>query len=117
MQRHLPELVLMDAAAEYANYNADLTRTVPVNGRYSKRQKAVYNAVLRVHHAVRDMMRSGAVLNDLNQEAGKLMEAELIGLKLLKKSEIAKQDKNNPLYKKYFPHGTSCTFLGVLDVR
>jgi Xaa-Pro aminopeptidase len=106
------ELVLMDAAAEYANYNADLTRTVPVNGRYSKRQKAVYNAVLRVHHAVRDMMRSGAVLNDLNQEAGKLIEAELIGLKLLKKSEIAKQDKNNPLYKKYFPHGTS-HFLGI----
>ena len=109
------ELVLMDTAAEYANYNADLTRTVPVSGRYTKRQKDVYNAVLRVHKEVKDMMRPGVVLNEINIEAGKLMEAELIKLKLLSKDEVRKQDKAAPLYKKYFPHGTA-HFLG-LDVH
>lgn len=109
------ELVLMDCAAEYANYNADLTRTVPVSGKFTKRQKAVYDAVLRVHREARDMMRSGAVLNDINKEVHKLMESELIGLKLLKKSEVAKQSPDAPLFKKYFPHGTA-HFLG-LDVH
>ena len=109
------ELVLMDTAAEYANYNADLTRTVPVSGKYTKRQKDVYNAVLRVHREVRDMMKVGEVMNEINQEAGKLMEAELIKLKLLGKDEVRKQDKAAPLYKKYFPHGTA-HFLG-LDVH
>jgi Xaa-Pro aminopeptidase len=106
------ELVLMDAAAEYANYNADLTRTVPVNGRFTKRQRAVYDAVLRVHRTVRDTMKPGVILNALNQGVGQLMEEELVKLKLLKKSDISKQDKNNPLYKKYFPHGTA-HFLGI----
>ena len=105
----------MDTAAEYANYNADLTRTVPVSGKYTKRQKDVYNAVLRVHKEVKDMMRPGVVLNEINIEAGKLMEAELIKLKLLSKDEVRKQDKAAPLYKKYFPHGTA-HFLG-LDVH
>ena len=109
------ELVLMDCAAEYANYNADLTRTVPVSGKFSKRQKSVCNAVLRVHRAAKDMMKSGAVLNDINDEVRKIMEGELIGLRLLKKSEVAKQDPAAPLYKKYFPHGTA-HFLG-LDVH
>lgn len=109
------DLVLMDCAAEYANYNADLTRTVPVSGRFSKRQKEVYNAVLRVHREVKSIMNAGAVLNEINQEAGRLMESELIRLKLLKKEDIKKQDKANPLYKKYFPHGTA-HFLG-LDVH
>jgi len=109
------DLVLMDAAAEYANYNADLTRTVPVSGKFTKRQKNVYNAVLRVHRAVRDMMKAGAVVNEINAEAGKLMEAELIKLRLLRTSEVRKQDSNSPLYKKYFPHGTA-HFLG-LDVH
>jgi Xaa-Pro aminopeptidase len=109
------ELVLMDAAAEYANYNADLTRTVPVSGKFTKRQRAVYDAVLRVHRTVRDMMKPGVVLHELNQGVGQLMEEELVKLRLLKKSEINKQDKNSPLYKKYFPHGTA-HFLG-LDVH
>ncbi len=109
------ELVLMDCASEYANYNADLTRTVPVNGKFNKRQKEVYNAVLRVHRAARDMMKPGVILNDLNEEVGKLMESELIGLKLLSKSDIKKQSLSNPLFKKYFPHGTA-HFLG-LDVH
>lgn len=109
------DLLLMDCAAEYANYNADLTRTVPVNGKYTKRQKEVYNAVLRVHNEARDMMRAGVILNEFNGEVGKLMESELVGLKLLKKEDIKKQDAKNPLYKKYFPHGTA-HFLG-LDVH
>jgi Xaa-Pro aminopeptidase len=109
------ELVLMDAAAEYANYNADLTRTVPVNGRFTKRQKDVYNSVLRVHRELKDMMKAGAILNELNLEAGKLMESELIKLKLITKDEVKKQDKASPAYKKYYPHGAA-HFLG-LDVH
>lgn len=109
------EMVLMDCAAEYANYNADLTRTVPVSGKFTKRQKDVYNAVLRVHNEARSMMKAGEVLNDLNLEVGKIMESELIGLKLLKKEDVKNQSKAAPLYKKYFPHGTA-HFLG-LDVH
>lgn len=109
------DLLLMDAAAEYANYNADLTRTVPVNGKFTKRQKEVYNAVLRVHQEAKAMMKTSITLNEINQSVGKIMEAELIQLKLLKKEDVKKQDKNNPLYKKYFPHGTA-HFLG-LDVH
>lgn len=109
------ELVLMDCAAEYANYNADLTRTVPVSGKFTARQKSVYNAVLRVHRAAAQLMTSGMVLNDLNNEVRQIMEAELIKLRLLKAADVKKQDKDNPLYKKYFPHGTA-HFLG-LDVH
>ncbi|MDB5283799.1 MAG: peptidase family protein [Bacteroidota bacterium] len=109
------ELVLMDCAAEYANYNADLTRTVPVSGKFTKRQKNVYNAVLRVHREARDMMKAGMVLNELNQSVGKIMEAELVKLRLLTLSAIKKQDPASPAYKKYFPHGTA-HFLG-LDVH
>lgn len=109
------ELVLMDCAAEYANYNADLTRTVPVSGKFTSRQKSVYNAVLRVHRAAAQLMTAGMVLNDLNNEVRQIMEAELIKLRLLKAADVKKQDKDNPLYKKYFPHGTA-HFLG-LDVH
>ena len=109
------ELVLMDAAAEYANYNADLTRTVPVNGRFTKRQKDVYNSVLRVHREVKDLMKAGAILNELNLEAGKLMESELLKLKLITKDDVKKQDKASPAYKKFYPHGAA-HFLG-LDVH
>jgi Xaa-Pro aminopeptidase len=109
------DLLLMDCAAEYANYNADLTRTVPVSGKYTRRQKNVYNAVLRVHREAANMMRPGVVLNDLNKEVGKIMEAELLKLRLLNKTDIKKQDKDHPAYKKYFPHGTA-HFLG-LDVH
>ncbi len=109
------ELVLMDAAAEYALYNADLTRTVPVSGKFTKRQKDVYNAVLRVHNQARAMMKAGVVLNDLNAEVGKVMETELIKLKLITQADVKKQSKASPAYKKYFPHGTA-HFLG-LDVH
>lgn len=109
------DLLLMDAAAEYANYNADLTRTVPVSGKFTKRQKNVYNAVLRVHNEAKAMMRSGITLTDLNNEVGKVMESELLGLRLLNKTDIKNQSKESPAFKKYFPHGTA-HFLG-LDVH
>lgn len=106
------ELLLMDCAAEYANYCADLTRTIPVNGKFSKRQKDVYNAVLNVHKQAVQMMKPGIALFEFNKQVGELMEAELIKLKLLKLVDVKKQDKKNPLYRKYFPHGTA-HFLGL----
>ncbi len=106
------ELVLMDFGAEYANYAADLTRTIPVNGRFTQRQKDVYNAVLRVMKQAKTMLKPGTILADYNKEVGNIMEAELIGLGLLDKNDVAKQDKENPLYKKYYMHGAS-HFLGI----
>ncbi|NJN25951.1 MAG: aminopeptidase P family protein [Cyclobacteriaceae bacterium] len=101
------ELVLMDIGAEYGNYNADLTRCVPVNGRFTKRQKEVYNAVLRVQRAAMDMLVPGNTIIAYHKEVGKIMESELIGLGLLTRTEVKKQDVNQPAYKKYFMHGTS----------
>ncbi|WMJ73232.1 aminopeptidase P N-terminal domain-containing protein [Cytophagaceae bacterium ABcell3] len=109
------ELILMDIGAEYANYASDLTRTIPVNGKFSPRQKEVYEAVLRVLKKATSMLEVGNNLIDYHKEVGKLMESELIGLGLLNKEDIAKQDPNKPLYKKYFMHGTS-HYLG-LDVH
>jgi Xaa-Pro aminopeptidase len=101
------DLVLMDFGAEYANYAGDVTRTVPVNGRFSKRQKAVYNAVLNVHKVAIQMLTPGQTFDESTREVGKVMETELIGLGLLDAGEVKKQSEDQPLYKKYFPHGTS----------
>ena len=101
------ELVLIDFGAEYANYAADVTRTVPVNGRFSKRQKQVYNAVLKVHKAAIQMLKPGKTLDEYNRIVGSIMETELIGLGLLDADEVKKQSEAQPLYKQYFPHGTS----------
>jgi Xaa-Pro aminopeptidase len=109
------DLALLDFGAEYANYAADLTRTIPVNGKFSPRQKEMYNAVLRVMKQAKNMLRPGTILNDYNNEVGKIMEGELIKLGLLKADEVKKQDPEKPLYKKYFMHGTS-HFMG-LDVH
>jgi Xaa-Pro aminopeptidase len=106
-QCHDGDLVLIDFGAEYANYAADLTRTVPVNGKFSKRQKDVYNAVLKVQKAAIKLLRPGKTVDDFSREVGKVMESELIRLKLLKAAEVKKQSADQPLYKKYFPHGTS----------
>lgn len=106
------DLVLMDFGSEYANYASDLTRTIPANGRFTQRQKDVYNAVLRVMKQAKTMLRPGVILADYNKEVGWIMESELIGLGLLDKDKVAKQDPDNPLYKKYFMHGTS-HFLGI----
>ena len=101
------DLVLIDFGAEYANYAGDLTRTVPVNGRFTPRQRAVYDAVLRVQKAAIQMLRPGNALETYHAEVGRLMEAELIGLGLLDAEQVKEQPKDKPLYKKYFPHGTS----------
>lgn len=109
------DLLLMDVGAEYANYNADMTRTIPVNGRFTKRQRAVYDAVLHVKTKATDLLRPGNTIKEYHEEVGKIMEGELITLGLLDKHDVAKQDRANPLYRKYFMHGTS-HFLG-LDVH
>ncbi|MCB9034338.1 MAG: aminopeptidase P N-terminal domain-containing protein [Chitinophagales bacterium] len=101
------DLLLMDFGAQYANYNADLTRTIPVNGKFTARQKAVYNAVLKVMKHAKKILKPGVLLSDYQDEVGKVMEAELIQLKLLDKTAVKNQDKDNPLYKQYFMHGTS----------
>jgi Xaa-Pro aminopeptidase len=101
------DLLLLDIGAEYANYNADLTRCIPVNGRFSPRQKQVYQAVWRVMEEAKKLLCVGNNWIDYHKEVGKIMESELIDLGLLAKHEVAKQDPNKPLYKKYFPHGTS----------
>jgi len=109
------DILLMDVAAEYANYASDLTRCLPVSGKFTDRQKQVYNAVLRVMKEATAMLRPGTILSEYNKEVGKIMEKELIDLGLLNQKEVRDQDKENPLYKKYFMHGTS-HFLG-LDVH
>ena len=101
------DLILFDFGAEYANYNADLSRSVPVNGRFSKRQRDVYNSVHRIMKEAKKMLIPGTVWNEYHEEVGKVVEFELIGLGLLDKHDVEKQDPRMPLYKKYFMHGTS----------
>jgi Xaa-Pro aminopeptidase len=101
------ELLLMDVGAEYGNYNADMTRTIPVSGKFTDRQKAVYNAVLRVHKEASSMLRPGVTIQDYHKEVGLIMQSELIGLGLIDQTDIQNQDPNWPAYKKYFMHGTS----------
>jgi Xaa-Pro aminopeptidase len=101
------ELLLLDVAANYGNYNADLTRTIPVNGRYSQRQRQVYDAVLRIFNECRKMLRPGVIIREYQEEVARLMTSELIGLGLLDRDAVEKQDPEKPLYKRYFPHGTS----------
>ena len=109
------DILLMDFGAEYANYASDLTRTVPVNGKFSERQKAVYNSVLHVMKEATNMLRPGTMFKEYNTEIGSVMENELVKLGLLDKHALKKQDPKNPLFKKYFMHGTS-HYLG-LDVH
>jgi Xaa-Pro aminopeptidase len=101
------ELLLLDVAAEYGNYNADMTRTIPVNGRYTKRQRQVYDAVLRVEREAASMLRPGVTIQDYHREVGLVMQGELLGLGLLDQTDIKNQDPKWPAYKKYFMHGTS----------
>jgi Xaa-Pro aminopeptidase len=101
------DLVLIDFGAEYANFAADVTRTIPVNGKFSKRQKQVYNAVLKIQKSSIKMLRPGITLEKYQKDVVKLVETELIRLGVLKKAEVKKQSEDSPLYKKFFPHGTS----------
>ncbi|MFT4545480.1 MAG: Xaa-Pro aminopeptidase [Bacteroidia bacterium] len=106
------DILLLDIGAEYANYDADLSRTIPVNGKYSKRQKEVYNAVLRVQKASIEMLKPGTILQKYHTEVGLLMQDELLKLKLIDKTDIKNQDPKWPAFKRYFMHGTS-HFLGL----
>ncbi|HCN82625.1 MAG TPA: X-Pro aminopeptidase [Sphingobacteriaceae bacterium] len=101
------DVILFDFGAEYGNYNADMSRSIPVNGKFTKRQKDVYNAVLRVMNEAKKMLIKGADWNKYQEDVGKIMERELIGLRLLDKHDVSKQNPKMPLYKKYFMHGTS----------
>lgn len=109
------DVILMDIGAEYGNYASDMTRCVPVNGKFTPRQKEVYNAVLHVMKEAMTLLRPGVYLNDYHQQVGHLMEEQLIKLGLLKQSDIDNQNPEWPAYKKYFMHGTS-HFIG-LDVH
>lgn len=104
------DLVLLDFGARYANYNADLTRTIPVNGKFTKRQRETYDAVLRVQRAAKKLLKPGALIKPYQDQVGLLMQEELLKLKLLTKQQIKdadEKDPDRPAYKKYFPHGTS----------
>ena len=101
------ELVLIDVAAEYGNYSADVTRTFPVSGVYTERQKKVYNAVLNVKNEATKLLVTGTLWKEYHKEVGKIMTSELINIGLLDKSDIQNQDPKYPAYKKYFMHGTS----------
>ncbi len=101
------EVILLDFGAEYANYNADITRCLPVNGRFSTRQRQVYKSVLKILRISRNMIVKGNTMDKLRKDVGKVVEAELIELGLLNKSDVGRQDPELPLYRKYFPHGIS----------
>jgi Xaa-Pro aminopeptidase len=101
------DLVLLDFGAEYAYYASDLSRTIPVNGKFSKRQKSIYNAVLRVMKEAIPMLVEGNTIDNYHKEVCHVMEKELIGLGLFSNKDVLQQNPNNPLYLKYYMHGTS----------
>ncbi|WP_178986557.1 aminopeptidase P family protein [Winogradskyella helgolandensis] len=101
------DLILIDAGAEYANYASDMTRTIPVSGKFNDRQKDVYNAVNRVKNEATKMLVPGTLWEQYHVEVGKLMTSELLGLGLLDKADVQNENKDWPAYKKYFMHGTS----------
>lgn len=101
------DLILFDVAAEYANYSSDMSRTIPVSGKYTERQKAVYNAVLRVKNEATKLLVPGAFWKQYHEEVGKIMTSELLGLGLLDKADVQNENPEWPAYKKYFMHGTS----------
>jgi Xaa-Pro aminopeptidase len=106
------DVILLDVGAEYANYSSDLTRCIPVNGRFSARQKAVYNAVLHVKNEATKLLVPGTIMAEYHKQVGVLMEEQLVNLGLISMEDIKNQDPAWPAYKKYFMHGTS-HFLGL----
>ena len=101
------DLILMDVGAEYANYSSDMTRTIPVSGRFSSRQKQVYAAVNRVKEKATALLTPGVLWKEYHKEVGQIMTEELLGLGLLDQADVQNQAENRPAYKKYFMHGTS----------
>ncbi len=101
------DLILFDVGAEYANYSSDMSRTIPVSGKFTKRQKEIYNAILRVKNEATKMLVPGTLWKQYHIEVGKLMTSELLGLGLLDKADVQNENPEWPAYKKYFMHGTS----------
>jgi Xaa-Pro aminopeptidase len=106
------DIILLDIGAEYANYSSDLTRCIPVNGRFTARQRNVYNAVLHVKKEAEKLLVPGTMMAEYHKEVGLLMENQLLGLGLIDKTDIKNQKAEWPAYKKYFMHGTS-HFIGL----
>jgi len=106
------EVILLDVGAEYANYSSDLTRCIPVNGRFTARQKAVYNAVLHVKTEAEKLLVPGTIMAEYHKQVGNLMEEQLVNLGLISMDDIKNQKADWPAYKKYFMHGTS-HFIGL----
>jgi Xaa-Pro aminopeptidase len=107
------ELVLMDFGAEYGNYNADMTRTVPVNGKFTQRQKEVYDACLAVHNHGKKILKPGLLFPDYVKSINQEMEKQLLKIDLISKADIKNQDPDNPAFRKYFYHGVT-HFLGIV---
>jgi Xaa-Pro aminopeptidase len=101
------ELILMDFGAEYGHYNADLTRTVPVNGKFTARQKIVYNACLHLHHYAASILKPGINILDYSDKVGEEATKIFLKIGLLKKEDIKNEDKSNRAYRKYLYHGIS----------
>ena len=101
------DVLLLDVGAEYANYSSDMTRTIPVSGKFTKRQKDIYNSVLLVKNEATKLLRPGLLWKEHYAEVGKIMTSELLKLGLLTKNDIQNQTKENPAFKKYFTHGVS----------
>ncbi|MGI2257134.1 aminopeptidase P N-terminal domain-containing protein [Candidatus Cardinium hertigii] len=101
------ELLLMDIGAEYANYSADITRVIPIDGKFTARQRKVYNAVLRILQAAEGLLRPGLSFADYHKAIGEWVEEELVALNLIKAADIKNQPKEAPAYRKYFMHGIS----------
>lgn len=109
------DLLLLDSGTDYGNYISDMTRVIPVNGKFTPRQKEVYNAVLRVMNEAKKLLKPGVMLMEYHANVCKIMEKELLDLKLITAKDIAEQDPAWPALKKYYMHGTS-HFIG-LDVH
>jgi Xaa-Pro aminopeptidase len=101
------DLILMDFGAEYGNYCADLTRTVPVNGKFTRRQKTVYNACLHLHNYAKSILKPGITIVDYTEKLGEEATQQFLKIGLLRKSDVKNQDPNHPAYRKYLYHGIS----------
>jgi len=101
------DLVLMDVAAEYGNYSSDMTRTIPVSGRFTPRQIEVYESVLKVKKEATQLLKPGVIWKEFHHNVGKLMTSELVKLGLLDKADLQNESAEKPAYKKYFMHGTA----------
>jgi len=101
------DVILFDFGAEYANYNADMSRSIPVNGRFTKRQKDVYNAVLHVMKEATKLIVADTVWNTYHEQVGEIMTEQLVNLGLISTADVKNQSATMPAYKKYFMHGTS----------